>query len=46
MAIPSLLQDYKKFENIDKDPTQDYVDLSDISFISLIIITYLSLCNI
>lgn len=34
MTIPSLLTDYRKYENMEKDPTSDYVDLSNIPFVA------------
>ncbi len=32
--IPSLLHDYRKYESIDKNPNQEFIDLSHLSFIS------------
>lgn len=34
MTIPSLLDDYRKYLDIEKDLTNDYVDLSNIRFVS------------
>lgn len=34
MPLPSLLDDYNKYASIDKDPNQEYIDLSSIRFIA------------
>lgn len=34
MAIPTLLNDYKKYLNIEKNPNKNFIDLSNIHFVA------------